>query len=90
MLGVKSVPIEFGIEGKRRWLKVKDTLELNVDAIEGDDKNKESLLLNIPFTPVPAADLTIARSTKHRYADHSIEWDNSDKNGFYCKFKYSP
>jgi hypothetical protein len=36
------------------------TKEVNVEAIEGDDKNKESLLLNIPFTPVRGADLTIA------------------------------
>lgn len=90
MLGVKSVPIEFGVDGKRRWLKLKDTVELDVEAIEGGDKNKESLLLNIPFTPVLGANLTIARSTKHRYADYGIEWNNSGKNGFYCKFKYSP
>jgi hypothetical protein len=25
MLGVKSVPIDFGIDGKRRWLRVKDS-----------------------------------------------------------------
>jgi hypothetical protein len=90
MLGVKSVPIEFSVDGKRRWLKLKDTLELQIEAIEGSDKNKESLLLNVPFTPVPGFDLTIARSSKHRYNDYGIEWNNSGKNGFYCKFKYSP
>jgi hypothetical protein len=90
MLGVKSVSIEFGVDGKRRWLKLKDTLELQIEAIEGSDKNKESLLLNVPFTPVPGFDLTIARSSKHRYNDYGIEWNNSGKNGFYCKFKYSP
>jgi hypothetical protein len=90
MLGVKSVPIEFSVDGKRRWLKLKDTLELQIEAIEGSDKNKESLLLNVPFTPVPGSDLTIARSSKHKYSDYGIEWNNSGKNGFYCKFKYSP
>ena len=90
MLGVKSVPIEFSVDGKRRWLKLKDTLELQIEAIEGSDKSKESLLLNIPFTPVPGSDLTIARSSKHKYSDYGIEWNNSGKNGFYCKFKYSP
>ena len=25
MLGIKSLPIEFGVDGKRRWLKVKDS-----------------------------------------------------------------
>jgi hypothetical protein len=79
MLGVKSVPIEFSVDGKRRWLKLKDTLELQIEAIEGSDKNKESLLLNVPFTPVPGFDLTIARSSKHRYNDYGIEWNNSGK-----------
>ena len=31
MLGVKSVPIDFGIDGKRRW--VKNTLELDIEAV---------------------------------------------------------
>jgi hypothetical protein len=40
MLGVKSVPIEFGIEGKRRWLRIKDLLQLQIEAIEGGDPNR--------------------------------------------------
>ena len=75
MLGVKSVPIEFGVDGKHRRLKLKDTLELDVEAIEGGDKNRESLLLNAPFTPVPGSDLALARSTKHNYSDYGIEWN---------------
>ena len=90
MLGVKSVPIDFGIDGKRRWLRVKDTLELDIEAVAGGDKNRESFLTNPPFSVVPGADLTIARSSKYNYSDHGMEWNNSGKNGFYCKFKYSP
>jgi hypothetical protein len=47
-------------------------------------------LTNPPFSVVPGADLTIARSNKYNYSDHGMEWNNSGKNGFYCKFKYSP
>ena len=90
MLGVKSVPIDFGIHGKRRWLRVKDTIELDIEAVAGGDKNRESFLTNPPFSVVPGADLTIARSSKYYYSDHGMEWNNSGKNGFYCKFKYSP
>ena len=90
MLGVKSVPIEFGIDGKHRWVKLKDTLELEVEAIEGGDKNRESVLLNVPFSAVPGSDLTIARSSKYNYTDYGMEWNNSGRNSFYCGFKYSP
>ena len=40
MLGVKSVPIDFGIDGKRRWLRVKDTLELDIEAVVGGDTHR--------------------------------------------------
>lgn len=90
MLGVKSVPIEFGIEGKRRWLRIKDALELDTEAIEGGDKSRDSIVGNVPFSVVPGADMSVARSSKYNYNDHGMEWNNSGKNGFYCKFKYSP
>jgi len=89
MHGIKSLHIEFGIDEKRRWLKVKDAVELDIEAIAGGDKNRESLVINPPFSVVPSADLTIARSSKYNYSDHGMEWNNSGKNSFYCKFKYS-
>jgi hypothetical protein len=33
ILGVKSVPIEFGVDGKRRWIHIKDSLELEIASI---------------------------------------------------------
>jgi hypothetical protein len=86
MLGVKSVPIEFGMDGKRRWLRLKDTLELEAAAIEGGDKSRDSVIVNTPFAVVPSADMTIARSSKYNYSDHGMEWNKSGKNSFYCRF----
>jgi hypothetical protein len=48
MLGVKS-----GIDGKRRWLRIKDALELDTEAIEGADKSRESVVVNVPFSVAP-------------------------------------
>lgn len=87
---VKSVPIDFDSDGERRSLRIKDTLELDIEAIAGGDKNRVSILTNPPFSVVPGADLTIARSSKYNYSDHGMKWNNSGRNGFYCKFKYSP
>ena len=89
MLGIKSAPIEFGIEGKRRWLRIKDLLQLQIEATEGEDPNQESLIVNPAFGLVPGP-LVVASSSKYVYNDHGMEWNNSGKNGFYCKFKYSP
>ena len=89
MLGVKSAPIEFGIDGRRRWLHIKDSMELEIEGVIGGDENQESRIVNPAFSAVPGSDLVIARSTKYRYHDHGIKWDNFGKNGLYCKFRYS-
>ncbi|MFL6419303.1 MAG: DUF1326 domain-containing protein [Nitrososphaeraceae archaeon] len=40
VLGVKSAPIEFGIDGKRRWLHIKDSMELEIEGVIGGDENQ--------------------------------------------------
>jgi hypothetical protein len=89
MLGVRSVPIEFNINGKHRSLLVKDSLELEIEGVNGADANKDVLLVNPSFTAVPGSDLIVARSNRYYYKDYGIEFNNSKKNGFYCKFSYS-
>jgi hypothetical protein len=88
MLGVKSVPIEFGVNGKRRWLRIKDLLQLQIEGTAGADANQESLVVNPAFGLVPGP-LVIALSNKYAYNDHGMQWDSSGKNGFYCRFNYS-
>ena len=53
MLGVKSVPIEFGVNGKRRSLRIKDLLQLQIEGTAGADANQESLVVNPAFGLVP-------------------------------------
>ncbi len=89
MLGIKSVPIEFGVEGRRRWLQIKDLLELQIQGTEGADPNREALVTNPSFSAAPGSDLVISKSSNYSYNDYGMKWDNSGKNGFYCKFKYS-
>lgn len=89
MLGIRSVPIEFNINGKRRSLRVKGSLELDIEGVNGADANKDVLLVNPSFSAVPGSDLVVARSSRYNYKDYGIEFNNSGKNGFYCKFSYS-
>jgi hypothetical protein len=89
-LGIKSVPIEFAAEGKRRMLKIPALLELETEGVSGSNTQKESVLINPGFTISPEYDPIIARSTKHTYNDHGLQWDNSGRNGFYSKFRYEP
>jgi len=89
MFGVKSVPIEFGIDGKRRWLHIKDLLQLEIEGVVGADPNNEALVVNPALSVVPGSNLVVAQTSKYAYSDHGMQWDNSGKNGFYSRFRYS-
>ena len=89
-LGIRSIPIEFGIDGKRRWVRIPKLLELEIEGVVGADKNRESLIVNPGFTVAPGYDPVIARSNKYSFDDYGMKWDNSGKNGFYSRFSYAP
>lgn len=87
--GVRSVPIKFEADGKRRTLQVPSAIDLTIEAIEGADKSKESTVSNAPMLVAPGFAAVVARSTKNSYSDYGMKWDNSGKNGFYSKFAYA-
>jgi hypothetical protein len=82
VLEVKSVPIEFSVEAKRRRIKIPTTtleLEVEGEGMVGSDSNKESILANPAFTVAPGYDPIIAHSTKYTYNDHRLESDNTGR-----------
>jgi hypothetical protein len=90
MAGVRSAPIKFEVDGKRRMVQIPSTMDLAIEGIEGSDKSKEVILSNAPMGVVQGFPPVVAKSTKNSFHDHGIRWDNSGKNGFYSKFAYSP
>ncbi len=91
LLGIRSVPIEFNIEGKkRRKIKIPAIAEMDIEGLTGSDPNVESKVVNPAFSNTPGIDPIIARATRHTYKDHGLEWDNSGRNAFYSRFAYGP
>jgi hypothetical protein len=89
ILGIRSVPIEFTIEGKkRRKIKIPAIAEMEIEGLAGSDPNIESKVVNPAFSNTPGIDPIIARATRHTYKDHGLEWDNSGRNAFYSRFTY--
>lgn len=87
-MGIKSVPIEFSIEGKkRRKIKIPSITEMEIEGLAGSDPDIESKVVNPSFSN-PGYDPIIARSIRHAYKDHGLEWDNSGRNAFYSRFAY--
>jgi hypothetical protein len=91
ILGTRSVPIEFNIEGKkRRKIKIPSIAEMEIAGLAGSNPDIEPKVVNPAFSNTPGIDPIIARSTRHTYNDHGLEWDNSGKNAFYSRFAYGP
>jgi hypothetical protein len=40
LAGVRSVPIKFEVDGKRRTLQIPSTIDLSIEGLEGADKVK--------------------------------------------------
>lgn len=89
LAGVRSVPIKFEVDGKKRSLQVPSAIDITVEGIEGADKSQGTTLTNAPMLVAPGFPAVIAKSTKNSYNDHGMKWDNSGKNGLYSKFAYS-
>ncbi len=87
MLGVKSVPIDYRAEGKRRSLRIAGVAEADIEAIAGQG-GADVTLDHVPFTPVPGHPQVVAKSGKLHYRDHGLRWEISGKNGFYSDFSY--
>jgi hypothetical protein len=88
-LRIKSVPIEFSIEGKKRLkIKIPFITEMEIEGLAGRDPDIESKVVNPSFSNTPGYDPIIARSTRHTYKDQSLEWDYSGRNAFYSRFAY--
>lgn len=90
VLGIRSVPIEFTIEGKRRKIIIPSSLELEIEAMKGEDEKIEPTINNPSFWLVPGYKPVIARTNKHTCKDHGLEWDNAGKNAYYSRFTYNP
>jgi hypothetical protein len=89
VLGVKSVPITYTVEGKRRSATIPDILSMAVRPIPsaiGEDK--EMVAVNAhPFAPDGV--VMAVGEPGHSLNDYGYRWDNSGKNGHYAPIRWS-
>ena len=87
VLGIKSVPIEFEANGRQRKLKIGEVAELEVEGVQ-DQGGADASINNAPMTLAPGFPAVVAKSQKFSYKDHGLQWEISNKNGFYSPFAY--
>jgi hypothetical protein len=86
-MGVRSVPIDYRLEGRQRSLSIPQFAQMEVEAIAGQG-GAEVTIANMPFTAVPGYPAVVCHSKRLSYHDHGFDLEISKKNGFYSPFRY--
>jgi hypothetical protein len=88
VLGARSVEIDFKAEGKKRSLSIPNIAKSEIQAIVGQD-GADVTVNKIPMIAVPGEVTVVGKSTGVSYNDFGMNWQFSDKNGFYSPFNYN-
>jgi hypothetical protein len=87
VLGVKSAEMTYEAEGKKRRLRIADIAEAEIQALAGQG-DEDITINNHPLCIAPGYPAVVAKSTRLTYRDHGLEWELSEKTGFYSPFRY--
>jgi hypothetical protein len=79
--------IDYQANGKRRTIQIGDVAEAEIEAIEGQG-GAEVTVNNHPLCIAPGYPAVTAKSKKLSYQDHGLQWEISEKNGFFSPFSY--
>ncbi|MBV9490431.1 MAG: DUF1326 domain-containing protein [Verrucomicrobia bacterium] len=87
VLGAKAAPIEYRSEGKQRSLRLGDIGAAEIEGLAGQGGG-EVTIGNHPLTAVPNFPAVVAKSKHMRFSDYGLNWEVSNKNGFFSPFAY--
>ena len=87
VLGVKTAPIDYQSDAKRRSLRLGTVAEMEIEGMPGQDGG-DVTISGHPFTAVPGFPAVVAKSKQMRFNDYGLSWEVSNKNGFFSPFVY--
>jgi hypothetical protein len=88
VLGARSVEIDYKAEGKKRSLNIPNIAESEIQAIVGQD-GADVTVNKVPMIAVPGEVTVVGKSTGVSYNDFGMNWQFSERNGFYSPFNYN-
>ncbi len=89
VLGIKKVRIDFQELGDRRSLIIPEIAQVEIESIEGISGGLAKIE-NPPLCIAPSHPVTVARSKHYQYHDYDIDWQFTERNGYYSPFVYQP
>ena len=87
VLGVSNVEIDYTASGKKRSLKLPNIAEAEIEAIQGQGGG-DVTITGHPLAVSPGESAVVSKSKKLSYHDHGLNWEISERNGFYSPFEY--
>lgn len=87
IVGVRSTPIEFTIEGGRHALRIPGIADVEIAPIAGQGDGPVTVEGH-PLCIAPGFAATVAKSSKLTFSDHGMAWNLSDKTGVFSPFAY--
>ena len=87
VLGISSVAIHFAADGRRRSLRIVDVASVEIEAMEGQG-GEPVTVTGHPLCIASGYPAVVARSKQLSYHDHGLDWELSEKNGFFSPFAY--
>ena len=87
-LGVRSLPIDFRADGKKRSVSIPDVVEVEIAAIFGQGDG-DVTISGHPLCVAPGHPAVASRSSHLKYTDHGLNWEISEKTGFFSPFGYA-
>jgi len=88
VLGVKSLAISYQANGKKRSLTIAGVAEAEIEAVPGQG-GADITISNHPLCIAPGQSVVVSKSKKLSFHDHGLNWELSDKTGFYSPFSYA-
>ena len=85
-LETKRAPIEYGDEGKRKWMRIEGIMETSVEAIKSHDKVGEVRIENA-HNQIHAPSQALATGSTH-YADGGFTLDTEGTHAIYSTFSW--
>ncbi len=88
MLAVEHLPIQFEVEKGRRHLKLGQSANTEITALEGQN-GAEVTIHNHPLAIAPGESLVVAKSQSLLHRAYGINVDLSERSASYSPFAYS-
>jgi hypothetical protein len=89
VLGVKSVPINYRVDGKRRSVDIPGIIEMAVRPVASAMGEDAEMVAKNAHSFNPEGVVMAVGEAGSAWSDYGMRWDNSGKNGHYAPIRWS-